>query len=262
MTGLFAKLVDAATGHSDALRAPSRARFAQEGGFEPQGGRGRIEDITEVAQQERNDVAEDLLRHASTTAGVPAAKEASKTPPRTASSAASTSLGIDVFEASTRHTSAAASTASKESLPHRGQRRADASSSLLPEMRHNPAFESVDKRQAPPTAANDLKPSADPSLRARVAETSRSPAHSRTDSGDQPLLDPLPIEVETSRPAPAADVPSRRTAVSPSPEIRIGRIEVNPPAASTVTKATPRTHLPARAAPRQSLDDYLTTRRR
>ena len=60
---------------------------------------------------------------------------------------------------------------------------------------------------------------------------------------------------------PRREDPAPPTSAVP-PEIRIERIVVNPPGPVGVPEVVPPPRGPARAAPRQSLDDYLTSRRR
>ncbi|WP_062611205.1 hypothetical protein [Caballeronia calidae] len=232
MSTLFAQLVDAAIGRVEVLRPPPRPRFAVEHGFEPQDG---------SPQPEAQGIGGS-------------ARKARQVAP----------------DAPVRRVSPAVRTLAKEPSPQ-SRTRTNGPTLLPPKAPREERREAVAAWRAPTPTADDFAPRAHAARRLIVEATSSAPTRPAVDD-DRTLRDPSfavrPDEHEVFRRAPAVSEPLRRDTVAARlpavlpPEIRIGRIEVSPPATTAVSNAVPRAPRPGRAPPRQSLDDYLRARRR
>ncbi len=229
MSGLLTTLVEAATGRGGSVRPPPRPRFAPDEGVEPPPEPG-VDDgpPSHRAPQDRGSPGRDDLESGARPRPAPAE--------------------VDRWRRTARETDGAAPGRTPGPEP-----------SIAPATHPAPA--------TPPDVA-----------RAPVEHASRAPRESlvRPPSPPEPwvtapLLPPLPPELREPPWADAVErpttVPSRNEAAAlptplAPPEIRIERIEVTPPAPAAVAQPAPASRGLARAAPRQSLDEYLASRRR
>lgn len=225
MSGLFATLVEAATGRGEAVRPPPRARFAPADDLE------LPDELPEVQTERRRQPPAEVGRRSG-----PAGGEIHEPRPPVPDDAQALLPPGPVAAAEPAH------------RRRESSRDGPAPAGKDPggeHARRGPAARSEQTGPDGPHQATAHAPTGD--LHARTG-----PVGPERSSREQVSAEPGPPRPEQSSPRPSA---------APV-EIRIERIEVNPPLPATSIRAASPPHRPVRAAPRQSLSDYLSARRR